>query len=345
MVDQNYTFRTTTPAELQACEIEAWEQLSINVPYLRSPFLSVHYASAVAASGMDVRICILYRDNVICGFLPYQYRSRFSAWSRSAERVGGEMTDYFGLIANPDLNITQSSLLKHANINYLSFSHLDERQLHYGLSGEQPRIGLRILLNSELESPISGINSVDKKYLQNSEKRQRKLIEEIGPIKFDFDVQQNRQELLEMLIHQKRIQYNKTRTPDALREQWKRTLLCKLSEYRHGTCRGILSTMYAGDQWVAMHFGIFGNGVLHLWFPVYNPEVAMYAPGRLLLHHIIQSTRKYLIHTIDRGEGDTPRKRELENQQYLLYRGEWTNKSAASQITKGIQCLKWRLGI
>jgi CelD/BcsL family acetyltransferase involved in cellulose biosynthesis len=345
MSESSLSARTTTPDKLYANEIAAWEKLSTAFPSLFSPFLSLHFARAVAESGMDVRICIIYRNQTICGFFPYQFRNHLASWTKTAEPVGGGMTDYFGLIAEPDFRITADQLLKLAQVNYLGFSHLDESQMIYGLKGEQPRIGLRARLDQDVEDPLEALISARLRYLRDSERCARKLFSDFGQVDFDFDAPHDRHQILENLINHKRAQYRKTNVPDALENRWKQDLLHKLSEYRFVSCRGVLSTMSVDGHWIAAHFGIMGNGVFQYWMPVYNPEFAKYAPGRLLLHHIIKSSRSTSIHTIDHGEGDTASKRDLANEEYLLFRGVWHNKSVTSQVTRGFYSIKWRLGV
>jgi CelD/BcsL family acetyltransferase involved in cellulose biosynthesis len=344
MLEHGISARVVTPFELEAREIAIWERLSTSTPSLGSPFLSPHYARAVAESGIDVRICVIYRGSAIRGFFPYQFRNPVCGWARTAEPVGGEMTDYVGVVAEPGLTITSRQLLKLAKVNYFGFSHLDETQLKYGLHAEQPRIGLRVRLSPGGGRPLESLLADQKKYIKDSERRARQLSREVGPINFILDVQGDRREVLNKLISEKRSQYQRTNAPDALAKSWKYKLLNILSEYQFDTCRGILSTISAGDQWIAAHFGIIGNGILQYWFPVYNQAFAKYAPGRLLIHQIIDSARKVSIHTIDRGEGDNSSKRELANEEHSFFRGTWHNATLASQVTRGFYSLKWRLG-
>jgi CelD/BcsL family acetyltransferase involved in cellulose biosynthesis len=293
---------------------------------------------------VNVRVCVIYRGGAVCGFLPYQFSSRLSAWTKTAEPIGGEMTDYVGLIANPELRITPDRLLRLARINYFGFSHLDESQLGFGLTGEQPRTGLRIRLARDTERPLEALLTERHKYRKDTERRARQLAAELGPIEFVLDVQQGRREALDNLIKQKRAQYQRTNVPDALANPWKPALLHKLSACQFSSCRSVLSTMSAGGHWIAMHYGIVGNGVLQYWLPVYNPAFSKYAPGRLLIHHVIGASRAAAIHTIDRGEGDTSSKRELANEEHRFYRGVWHNKSVASRVAQGFHSIKWRLG-
>jgi CelD/BcsL family acetyltransferase involved in cellulose biosynthesis len=338
-----FSARITIPGELYSNEIEAWEKLCAAVPTLSSPFFSHHYARAVSESGIDVRVCVIYKEGVVCGFLPYQFRNRLSNLAKAAEPVGGEMTDQFGLIAEPDLRITSAQLLRLAQVNYLGFSHLDRFQLGYGLTGEQPRVGLRVRLAQDTEDPLKALLADRNRYLRDSERCSRRLLNEWGPVALEFDTWHDRKEVLNDLIKQKRLQYQRTNVPDALGSAWKTDLLHKLSDYRFSSCRGVLSTMSVGGQRIAAHFGIMGNGVFQYWLPVYNPDFAKYAPGRLLIHHIIESSCAERIHTIDQGEGDTASKRELANEEQQLFRGVWHNNSVASSVVRGFQSIKWRL--
>jgi CelD/BcsL family acetyltransferase involved in cellulose biosynthesis len=145
-------------------------------------------------------------------------------------------------------------------------------------------------------------------------------------------------------VSHKRGQYRRTQAPDALADGRKTRLLTELSGYRFDGCRGLLSTLSAGGTWVAMHFGIVGNGILQYWLPVYNPAFSKYAPGRLLIHEIIGAGHAAGIHTIDRGEGDTPSKRELANEEHAYLRGAWHNQSLSSALARAVHSIQWRLG-
>lgn len=344
MTERGLTARLATPHTLSAPELACWERLCSTVPELASPFLTLHYARAAAAAGLDVRVCIISRDGQPCGFLPFQLPDRLSRLLGSAEPVGAEMTDYVGLVAEPGLQLDPAQLLRLAGLNHFAFSHLDDTQLGYGLAGEQPRVGLRIRLNRDSAQPLDTLLADNHKYRKDTERRSRQLAKEIGPIAFVLDVEHDRQAVLHKLVSHKRDQYRRTQAPDALADEWKTRLLSELSGYCFGGCRGLLSTMSSGGTWVAMHFGILGNGVLQYWLPVYNPAFSKYAPGRLLIHEIIGAGRAVGIHTIDRGEGDTPSKRELANEEHAYLRGAWHNQTLASGLSRAVRSLKWRLG-
>lgn len=330
---------------LSSEEIRVWEQLSAAQPHLASPFMGPHYARAVGESGIDARVCIICDGDATSAFFPYIYTSRLARLFGVAERIGGELTDTFGVVADSGFRTSPDELLRHAQVNYLNFSHLAEPQLQYGLSGAQPRVGLRTRLDPRVVPVLDSVSSIGKHYLKESVRRTRKLTEEVGPLRFEFNVEQNRKQALELLIRQKRAQYKASGAADALKESWKRDTLFRLLDYRFDSCQGVLSSLYAGDTWIASHFGIMGNGILHMWFPVYNHAYAKYSPGRLLLHAIIESSREACFDVIDRGEGDTPIKREIANQEYQLYRGIWQSRSPLTPLVHNFTRLRWHLGV
>lgn len=335
------TSQILRPDAISSSLLAAWDALNARTPELLSPFLSAHFVRAVASCGIDARVCVLYRDGQPCGFFPYQFNGIAATLARSAGPVGGIMSDYVGLVAASNLRLVPSQLLKLAKLNSFGFSHLDQPQLAYGLTGEQPRVGLRLRLAPH--DPLGELLRDQHRYLKDSERCASKLTKEVGRIEFVFDQRTQRSEILEQLIAYKRSQYARTSTSDSLAQPWTRRLLHVLSECDFATCRGQISTLHAGGTWLATHFGLIGNGVLHHWMPVYNPEFAKYAPGRLLMHQMIESCPAHGLHTIDHGEGDSINKRQVSNEEHMYFRGVWHNQSAMSYATRVCQSLKWRL--
>lgn len=335
------TGRVLDPRNFDPQLAARWDALLAGHATLQSPFLSFHYARAVQAAGRRVRVCVIERDGVACGFFPFQFDGALATLTRSAGPVGGVMTDYVGLVADSDLRLAPAQLLKLARLNTFTFSHLDETQQAFGLRGEQARVGLRLRLDPT--SPLDTLLRAQHRYMKDSERCARLVVRDFGPIEFTFDQKENRAALLDQLIEQKRLQYQRTGVPDSLLEPWPRRLLHLLAQADTPGCHGRLSTLYAGGQWLASHFGLSCHGVLHHWMPVYNPDLGKYAPGRLLMHHMIEACPPAGMLMIDHGEGDSPSKRQTANEEHFYYRGQWHNRSMASLVSRGYQSLKWRL--
>src|SRR4029077_21289570 len=130
---------------------------------------------------------------------------------------------------------------------------------------------------------------------------------------------------------------------DALGDQRNRDFLVRLAGSRDPLCSGSMSTLYAGETWIASHFGLRCNKTLHYWFPVYNPELRALSPGRLLLKSIIDASDETGLTQIDRGAGDTVAKRDFSTSSHHFGRGLWKRANAISAGYRLGLSLRWRL--
>ena len=98
-----------------------------------------------------------------------------------------------------------------------------------------------------------------------------------------------------------------------------------------------------GDVWAAIHFGLRSAKTLHYWFPVYNPELSTYAPGRLLLHHVIANAQQAGLEIIDRGAGESQAKRDFPSERRIFHAGVWHRPGLKSLAYRAYQSAIWRL--
>jgi CelD/BcsL family acetyltransferase involved in cellulose biosynthesis len=332
-----------TPGELTAAEQAAWAALCRTHAHLRNPFFSPGFTRAVGQAVSGARVCVILQAGQPVAFFPFQLIGKAGRIFRAAERLGGELSDYFGLVAAPGFTLSERELLGLCGLDYLIFSHLDDAQMTGGLRGEQPRTGLRIDLASGTAAYMQELRAQKKQMLRDTERRMRKVEQEFGALKFEFAASAP-EPVIAQLIEAKLAQYARTgkRNPP-LAEPWARQMLTVLARGGDETCRGVASSLYAGEQWVAFHFGLRAGPVLHYWFPVYNHALKAFAPGRLLLMKIIESADALGLREIDRGEGDSPAKRDFANAEHLFYRGCWYRPGPRSLAFRALQAARWRL--
>jgi CelD/BcsL family acetyltransferase involved in cellulose biosynthesis len=313
--------RHLDPRELDPVSAATWRS-TLLASARPASFMGPSFARAVASVRGGVRVCVLTAAGRSVGFFPFQWKQPLGAWCGVAERLGEELSDYAGLVAPSGLHVTADRLLRLAGLNSFGFSHLEESQLALGLAGEAPRTGLIIDLGEGVDVYWQKLRSADAALIRDTERRRRKIEKDIGPIRFCARVTDGPTRLAEVIAW-KRAQYQRTGVGDSLGVAWKRELLARLASLDDPDCAGILSSLHAGDTWVAHHFGLRCGPVLHYWFPVYNPDLARYSPGRLLLEQVINAAGELAITRIDRGEGDSKAKRDFANREHLFYRGEW----------------------
>lgn len=333
--------RVCLPSELPAEQRAVWTRLCTEEPAFASPFLTPDYAECASLAGHDVRVCVVSEDAHAAAFLAFQYAGAASRLLRAAERVGGEMTDYCGVVAVPDFRIAPAELLRFAGIHSFYFTHLDETQLAVGLTGEQPEAGLRIRIDGGAEVFRAALLDRRRRFVAETARLQRRLEESRGPFRFVLE-EREWEAPLRWLVERKRAQYARTGRPDPLADDRSIALLRHLAASTSPLCRGVVSTLYAGETWVSSHFGLRNRDTLHYWFPVYNHELGRIPSGHFLMLQIISAADAAGIRCIDRGAGDTEAKRLLANDEHRYYRGLWSRSGPWSLAWRLCCSLRWR---
>jgi len=339
-----YCSHIVVPECLSHQDRALWAEFCQATPGLATAFLSFSYVLAASRAFRDVRICVIEREGQAVAFFPFQFRSLGHRLLGFGERVGGELSDYFGLVAAAGVVLSPRRLMQLAGLNALLFTHLDDSQTQYGLTGSQPQTGLRIDLAQGGDAYWSALKRTDKRFFGDTERRERKLVEAHGPLRLVFRHQDPAAELAR-LIAGKREQYARTGASDALVDERARRFMQFLAESDDPLCRGTLSTLHAGDTWVASHFGLQHRGTLAFWFPVYNPDLQQYSPGRVLLTSIIKQADDLGVSCIDRGVGDSQAKRDFANAEHSFLRGLWHRRNLPATVVRAGLSLQWRLKV
>jgi CelD/BcsL family acetyltransferase involved in cellulose biosynthesis len=328
---------------LGEAELAAWRTLHAAQGPKQWAFQSVGFAAAVHETVASVRVALLWRSDKLVGVLPLQRQP--GRWGRLGlhEPVGGLMADYAGLLAGEGVRTAWSALLAGAGVPCLFFTHLDEHQRSLGLAGTQPRLGLRTRIH--IEGGVAHwawLRAQDKKLVDDTERRERKLQRDHGEVGFAMDSPQAELDL-QTLIAAKNDQYRRTGAQGGpLLQPRNQRLLARLLAQPSDGCRVRLSMLKAGDQWVSGHFGLQSGSTLHYWFPVYGETFAAYSPGRILFKHVILQSGAAGINLIDRGEGDTTAKRDFATETHQFFKGLEARGLQGHAISTA-QRVAWRL--
>ncbi|MHB1206368.1 MAG: GNAT family N-acetyltransferase [Rhodospirillaceae bacterium] len=327
--------------DLPAGDITAWRSIiATNSPALDSPFFSPDFTLAAAQAHDDVYVAAIRDRGLPLAYLPFQFAGPWQRRAGAAERVGGHLSDFFGVIAGPDLQFAPADLLQLTRLNAFTFSHLCADQAET-LGSEKPEQGSRANMGTDWQAYWAARCVSEKAFAADTERSRRKIAETLGELRFTFDDRDPA--AFDHLIAAKRVQYKKTGVADALEQPWTRMLLGTLARSRAIHCTGVVSTLYAGDTWVASHFGISSPRTLHYWFPVYNPELSRFSPGRLLLRALLEAAAGRRIATVDFGAGDAAYKRKFATESYKVFRGDWYKPGLTSFGYRMAQSLTWRL--
>lgn len=298
----------TTPDRLTPEMLAVWRDMQRSQPHLDSPYFRPEFTLAVATVRDDVEVAVLEDGGRPVGFWPYQRRGR------TARPVGGRLSDYQGVIARPETAWDAAELLRACDLSVWQFDHLVEQQAPLERFVDGADGSPYLDLSHGFEAYRSQRVAAGGTPLKQVERKCRVIEREIGPLRLVPNA--NEPELLDTLFAWKSQQYVRSNATDVFSFPWTRALLDRLltigqRDGQRGSFGGMLSAVYAGDELLALHFGLRSDGVLHYWFPAYSTRLAEYTPGLALLLELARHSADLGLTKIDLGRGMVRYKTEL----------------------------------
>lgn len=320
------------PAELTPDLLAAWSEIQRADPETDSPYFRPEFTLAVADIRDDVRIAVVEAPDGPAGFFPFQ-TSRLG----SGRPVGGRLSDYHGLIAEPDLGLTARQLLRGCGLRSWSFDHLPVSQAAFAgnwiATAESPYLDLSNGFDAylvERQAQTADVKGVPYKM--------RKLERDYGPVRVEL-ISDDRA-AFKTLLGWKSEQYRRTGLSDVFAYEWTGQVVERIWAERSDAFAGWLSTLSVGDRLVAAHFTMRSFGTLHSWFPGYDPEFSKYSPGSLLLYEMARLGSAAGITKLDLGKGTERYKLSFANGHRLLAEGSVNRSRLSRQVDSSWRSLR-----
>ena len=293
-------------------DVEAWHRLRSANPLLDSPYFHPAFARAVHESGTPVAVVVERDENGVRALLAgHRLGSVFRP-------VGWPGADFQAPIARRDEAVDPLRLLRATGLRGLEFDHLLE------LSSFDPWIESRrgspfVDVAGGLDAYLGRASKSGRDNMGQARRKAKKAETEYGSLRFDPESRDA--DLLDTVIALKRAQYAATGARDYFAAPERVSLLHRLLRTSVDGFGGVLSTVHAGPRLLAAHFGIRSEGVLHWWFPVYDPELAGFAPGWILLRELTAAAPALGLTRIDLGRGDDEYKRRAKTGETVVCEG------------------------
>jgi len=327
--------RVVQPQAMTDEECRAWHTFRGQNRALDSPFFALSYARAIARHRPGAKVAIIRDDHQIVAFISYHLLTKLRARVGHGERLGGHLTDAWGLIAPSGFRISSRTLMRLCGLHYLPFSYLPQEQRTIGVEGGRLVAGLAIDLTMGSQRYRQQKTARDTAFFKDLARCKKRLAARYGPLVSCFQ-QQSPGRHLDHLIDKKSEQYRRTNVYPALDPPWTNLLLHDLARTGDSECLAVVSTLYAGKTWVASHIGLRNESILHYWFPVYNVALKAYSPGHLLLDSMIDHAASNGMHRIDLGSGTQRAKRKFANLSKSYCSGVWFQPGPRAIACKAI---------
>jgi CelD/BcsL family acetyltransferase involved in cellulose biosynthesis len=159
-----------------------------------------------------------------------------------------------------------------------------------------------------------GVQEID-----NTLRKSRKLQREVGDLR--FVVNDESDDAWRKLVEWKNAQYRESNVVEALNCTWVANTLTALRKTNSGHFSGLLSSLYAGDNLLAVHFGLATETVWHYWFPAYDLTFQKYSAGLILLLKMAEYGAANNIKMIDLGRGQSRYKSAFADNEIELCEG------------------------
>ncbi len=294
---RNVDITVTRPSALDAAQSGAWRAFSQADPALASPYFALEFALACDRVRADTRVAVIASGGQVKGFLPFQRGPLGYCLP-----LGGPLSDFQGLIAEPGAAITLGEVLRAARINVLPFGFVPRAQSAFAGCFEHAEDSHYADLSRGFDAWHADRMATHKKSLKRYEAKARKLQRQAGALQFTLD--DRNPEAFAQLLTWKSAQYRATGFFDVFSVPWTSALLHALWERQGEGFAGQLSTLYAGDHLVAAHFGMRTPRAAHYWFPAYDPDFASYGPGHTLLLKMIHAHADDGMQAVHLGTGN-----------------------------------------
>jgi CelD/BcsL family acetyltransferase involved in cellulose biosynthesis len=209
--------------------------------------------------------------------------------------------------------------MRAARLSVWPFDHLvgdlGQFSAYRHASGSSPQIDL----SAGYAAYVRGRREAGSDYIPKTEGLARKLGREVGELRFTFHDPHD--EVLSQLVAWKREQYLRANTTDVFGVPWTGQLLRNIAAMQSPAFAGVCSVLRAGDRIVAVHMGMRSSTSMHYWFPAYDPELAKFSAGIILLLRIGEGAADLGVCTIDLGKGDSQYKQRMMTGSVALSEG------------------------
>lgn len=324
--------RLTGFGDLGEADLDAWHELRNADPALDSPYFHPGFAAAVHAGGRAVSVVVGRTDDgKITALLPVHR-------DRSALRPAGwPAADFQGPLLAPGATFPAAALLG-GGIRSFTFDHLVTGAADFEPWIEGRRESPFLDVSGGLTGYLGRASRSGKDNMGQARRRAAKAEREHGAVRFTADDPDPA--VLDQVIALKRAQYAATGARDYFAEVRHRELMASLLRTRDPEFGGILSTLRAGPHLLAAHFGLRSGGVLHWWFPVYDPAFASLSPGWMLLRELVCAAPALGFTRIDLGRGDDEYKRRAKTGESVVCQGIVTRNPARLAARRAVAAVK-----
>ena len=306
--------RIVSIEDMTAREIVLWNSWACQNGQLVSPYLRFEFAETVARTRQDVRVAILEDEGGLAGFFPHHAPS-----GGVIRPVGAPMSDYQGIIARPDAQFDLNRIVRDCGTSALVFDNWHDPKGGIAAASQERDGSVIVDLAEGADAYFQAQSTLHKDHFKKTARRLRAAERDFGPVRVELGDPKG--EAFAQLQAWKSEQYTTTGKLDVFSIGWVQDVLRDLRRREGQEFSGLTAALWFGDRLAAVEFGLVAGDVYHSWFPAYDPELARYSPGLLLLHGLFEQAGTRGLKRIDLGRGGSHYKKYYASYEVPLDQG------------------------
>ena len=330
------------PSELSVSDLALWRLFRDGRPELESPYFDPRYALAAGQVCPNALVGVIRSHGEVMGFLPFQRRGKL------IQPLGAPLTDYHGVVSRAGVAIDPGAILHSLGMHRFRFSGLHAcARIRQKLpsAGVIARKAMVADLGDGFDAWVEARRGAGQsKFFKDKRRRRSRLERDVGPISFTLDYCDDA--TFDHVLNLKREQLAVSGQHDIFQCGWTERLLHGLKDNAQSDFGLRMAVLKAGHRIVAAELGLRSGGAYHLWFPVYDPQLASYSPGQLMTIETLRAAAAQGIRRVDFGPGGESYKRAFAEPAATVFEGDVLASPAREALarTPGLRNQRLRLG-
>ena len=315
---------------LAPAELAKWDEFQRARRELESPYFRPEFVGAVAEVTPCVEVAVIERDGRPIGFFPFE-----RDWLGVGGPVGGSLSDFHGVIAGKDPQLSICELLAQCRLHAWDFQSAPAGQSLLEAFAARCDAAYFLDLSAGFDAYCMRRKKDGSETIEKTQRKQRRMIREE---RMRFEPRCRDPQLLDTLLTWKDRRYQELGVVSPVQGPRTKDLIERLLKNDSPELETFLSVVWAGETPAAIGLTLRSGPAAHLWLIGFHEAFSHYSPGLILVLQLAEQLAGEGVQRLHLGRGRERFKSSLATDQELVaagIAGSW------SMVYAGVTGWRW----